>query len=123
MELRPIERENWQLYLDQLSRSIQGNYVEIEVASLGTGDQIEEAWIPLIGLSYDPKEEILFVHTEQFERAIHNPKEVVALHDAGMHVRSISIKDAEGNVNTVNFRAPILIEAGQGAGVSSPPPP
>lgn len=122
MELRPIEKERWQVYVDALSKAIQGNYVEIEIAGPIIGDQIEESWVPLSGLSYDPKEDVFFVHTDQFERAVHNPKEIVALHDEGMRVKSLVIKDAQGNVNTIKFRAPVLIEAGHGAETPSPAP-
>lgn len=122
MELRPIEKERWQVFIDELSRALQGNYVEIEVAGPIIGDQIEESWVPLSGLSYDPKEDVVFVHTEQFERAVHNPKEVVALQGDGMRVHSLVIKDAQGNVNTIKFRAPVLIEAASSAEAPSPAP-
>ncbi len=119
MDLRPIERENWQVYLDELSKAIQGNYVEIEIAGVGLGDQVEEAWVPLIGLSYDPKEDIMFVHMDECERIIHEPKELVALFDRNDRVNSLVIKDSQGNVNTVKFRAPVLLESGRRTGVDA----
>jgi hypothetical protein len=57
----------------------------IEVTGLGLGDQIEADFIPLVGLSYDPKNDVLAVTAEGLEHLISHPN------------RSISIKRWAGS--------------------------
>jgi Family of unknown function (DUF5335) len=37
---------------------------EIEVASLALGDQVEAEWLPLLGIAYDPKDDLVQVALE-----------------------------------------------------------
>ena len=38
---------------------------EIEVASLDLGDQIEAEWLPLLGITYDDKDDVLEIALEE----------------------------------------------------------
>ena len=45
-------------YFDRVSKVLGPKLVELEVASLRLGDQVEPDWVPLIGLTYDPKSDV-----------------------------------------------------------------
>jgi len=50
--------------------------VEIEVASLDLGDQVQAKWLPLIGITYDPKDDVVEVALEGLDHMIHRPREM-----------------------------------------------
>jgi hypothetical protein len=52
-----LDKGVWQTYFDRISTWVMGKQAEIEVASLKLGNQIEAAWMPLPGITYDPKNE------------------------------------------------------------------
>jgi hypothetical protein len=49
MEIREIDRKNWQYFFDQVSKALQGKQVKIEVDSLELGAQIEVDKLSLNG--------------------------------------------------------------------------
>ncbi len=51
MAINNIAKQDLQHYFDHFSSVIPTQLVEIEVAGLDIGDQIEAEWIPLTGIS------------------------------------------------------------------------
>ena len=56
-----IDKSGWRVALDRLSKSLSGKRAEIEIAALSLGDQIAAEWLPVIGITYDPKDDIVEV--------------------------------------------------------------
>jgi len=81
MAAQKIDKSKWQAFFDRLSRGLVGMRAEIEVASLALGDQIEAEWLPLMGITYDSKNDVLEIALEGLDHLIKHPKEVWA--DAG----------------------------------------
>jgi len=108
MLYRLIDRDNWQGFLDYLSHFVSGKQVEVEVASPQIGDQVIEEWARLDGISYDPKEDVLFIHTEEVDHPIYSPRELILAED-GASIKSISIKDEQGFLDIIQFREPLLL--------------
>jgi hypothetical protein len=50
MEIRKLERDRWKAFFDLVSKGLVGKRVEVEVASMKIGDQIEAEWLPLLGI-------------------------------------------------------------------------
>jgi hypothetical protein len=67
MALTQLAKPEWQDYFDGVSKVLGAKLVEIEVTGLGLGDQVEVDWLPLIGLSYDPRGDVLAVIVEGIE--------------------------------------------------------
>jgi len=105
-----IKKEQWKEFFEFTSKMMRGQQFELEVAGMDIGDQIGEEWSNLEGLSYDPRNNILFIHTEKDDHPISDPVEVVASGE-GTTTQSIAIKEANGNVQIVRFREPIKIDA------------
>jgi Family of unknown function (DUF5335) len=59
-----------------MSKALVGKRAEIEIASLQLDDEIEAEWLPLIGITYDPKDDIIEVALEGVDHVINKPREV-----------------------------------------------
>jgi hypothetical protein len=70
MAAQKIDKSKWQAFFDRLSRGLIGMRAEIEVASLALGDQIEAEWLPLLGIAYDPKDNVLEIALEGLDHLI-----------------------------------------------------
>ena len=61
MTVHKLEKAEWRPFLDLVSKVLPAKQAEIEVASLKLGDQVEAEWLPLLGLAYDPNNDIVEV--------------------------------------------------------------
>jgi hypothetical protein len=105
-----LEKSQWRTYFDRMSKALVGKRAEIEVASLTLGDQIEAEWLPLLGISYDPKDDVIDVALEGVDHLIHKPREVYVEQD-GLELSSIEVIDAEGTRQIVLLRDPLMLPA------------
>lgn len=56
-----IEKDKWQEFCDDLSKTYHGYEARLEIIGRTFGDQEEAAWLPFSGLSYDPHHNHFFV--------------------------------------------------------------
>ena len=96
MPLTQPAKAQWQVYFERISAARAAKQVEIEVTGLGLGHQVEADWIPLLGLSYDPKNDILIVMAEGIEHWVRHPKQIHIDHEMEW-LHSIEAVDAENN--------------------------
>ena len=61
MATRKLEKAQWRPFLDTVSKLLEAKQAEIEVASLRLGDQVEAEWLPLLGITYDPNDDVVEV--------------------------------------------------------------
>ena len=61
MSSRSIPRNEWGTFFDVVSKGLTGKRVEVEAASLELGDQIVAEWLPLLGITYDAKDDLIDV--------------------------------------------------------------
>ena len=110
MAAQNIDKSKWQAFFDRLSRGLVGMRAEIEVASLALGDQIEAEWLPLLGIAYDPKDNVLEIALEGLDHLISNPKEVWA--DTGVGaLLNFEVIDGEGVSQIIKLREPLMLPA------------
>jgi len=64
MPLTQVAKAQWQVWFDHLDRALAGKRAEIEVTGLDLGHQVEADWVSLIGVSYDPRNDVLSVAAE-----------------------------------------------------------
>ena len=110
MTIRKLEKSKWHAFFDGLSKMLEGKRAEIEVASLALGDQIEAEWLPLLGLAYDPKDDLFEVTLDGVDHMIRKPSEIYLDDDVG-GLMSIEIVDAEGTRQIVKLRDPLMLPA------------
>jgi Family of unknown function (DUF5335) len=59
MTARKLDKQQWSTFFNGVTRMLEGKQAEIEVASLRLGDQVEAEWLPLLGIAYDSKDDIV----------------------------------------------------------------
>lgn len=107
---RELEKKEWHPFLDRVSKGLSGKLAEIEVASARLGDQIEAEWVPLIGLAYDPKSDIVEVTVQGLDHMIRKPQKVFVEEDAE-GLASLEVIDAEGTRQIVKLKNPLMLAA------------
>ena len=105
-----IEKSQWRGYFDRVSKALVGKRAEIEVASLKLGDRIEAEWLPLLGISYDPKNDVIDIALEGLTHLIHEPREVYVEQD-GLELSALEVVDAEGSRQIVVLKDPLMLPA------------
>jgi hypothetical protein len=107
---RKLEKSQWRTYFDRMSKALVGKRAEIEVASLKLGDEIEAEWLPLIGITYDPKDDILEIALEGVDHLINKPREVW-VEENGLELSSLEVIDADDERQIVVLGDPLMLPA------------
>jgi hypothetical protein len=108
MTTQKLDKSDWRRFFDRVSRGLGGRQAEIEVASLALGDQVQARWLPLLGLVYDPKDDIVEVALDGLDHMISKPREIYSDSTAG-ELTSLEIVDAEGTRQIVRLREPLML--------------
>jgi hypothetical protein len=91
-----------------MSKALIGMRAEIEVVSLALGDQIEAEWLPLLGITYDSKDDVLEIALEGVDHLIRQPREVYADLAAG-GLMSFEVIDSDGVSQIIALREPLML--------------
>jgi uncharacterized protein DUF5335 len=110
--LRTIPPAEWRSFFDRTSKALLGQRAEIEVASLDLGDQIVAEWLPMIGITYDSRDDLLDVALDRASHLIRHPKEIV-VEESEAGLRSVSIVDADGARQTVKLKTPLMLPSAE----------
>src|ERR1700740_3410180 len=73
---RKLEKAEWHPLFGGLSKTLQTEVAEIEVAGLDIGDEVETDWLQLIGITYDQHDNIMDVALDGVDHIINKPREV-----------------------------------------------
>jgi hypothetical protein len=105
-----IDKSQWEFFCNRLSRQLQGAQAEIEVASLNIGDQIQAEWVPLLGVTYDPKDDVVEIAVEGLDHIVREPRSLIEQRDGAM-VESLAVETTAGERHIVRFRQPLSLPA------------
>jgi hypothetical protein len=114
MAAEQIDRARWAPLFDAITRTLVGKQAEIEVASLDVGDQIEAHWAPLIGITYDDKDDLIEIALDQLDHLIRSPRAVFVDEGVGGIV-AIAIEDGDGGRQIVRLKDPLALPAPEAA--------
>ena len=104
-----IARSQWKDYFDDFSKAVKSVPVEVEVEGLGIFDKMEVEWLPLLGITYDSKGDVLSVLFEKLDHMVEKPGEI-AVDKGDQGVTRIEITSEEDGAKTVlKFKAPVKI--------------
>ncbi|WP_461831645.1 DUF5335 family protein [Aquifex sp.] len=91
-----LPREEWEKYFDNVSKNLPAVEAQLEVVSKDVGDQMEVEYSPLLGLAYDPKDDVFEIQfKETHDHLIHHPQEIYVIEEDGK-MTSLEIIDKEG---------------------------
>ena len=107
MTIQRIEPSRWASFLGIVSETLIGKRAEVDVLSVDLGDT-------LVGISHDPKDDLIAVHLTGVEHMIQGPRELYADFDVGGLV-SLEIIDGEGRRRIVTLRDPVALPPPAGA--------
>jgi hypothetical protein len=108
MTTRKLDKKEWKPFFERISKVIGAKQVEIEVLSLDLGDQIEAEWLPLLGVTYDPKDDILDVALDGLDHLIPTPREIF-VEGSGTDLEAVAVVGGDGERQIVKFRDPIAL--------------
>jgi hypothetical protein len=112
MSIRRLERDDWGGFCIRVSRFFLGKQADVEVVSLQMGFQPEARRLPLIGISYDPKSDVLHLLLGSLSHFIRSPRELY-VDEEPLGIVSFQVIDAEGMRQIVTLRDPLLLPAPQ----------
>ncbi len=103
-----IVPNDWKEYFDDLYKKIKDmdEKIEIDVEAPSVFEEEEAKGLPLLGLSYDPKDKVFSVMSEDLEHLIHKPQEICVEEEDGAIVQ-IRIVDGTGTEHFVKFSKPV----------------
>ena len=108
---RKLEKSEWSAFLNRFDKGLSAAQAEIEVTSLNLGDQIQAEWVALIGIVYDPKDDIVEVAVEGLDHMVHRPRDLYVEEDEG-ELSSLAVIDEDGVRHIVNLRQAVKLPAG-----------
>jgi hypothetical protein len=108
--VQQIDKSGWNVFFDIFSKTVTGKRAEVEVASLDLGDQIEAEWAPLIGITYDRKDDLIEVALEGVDHLILYPNEVYVDYDVGGLI-SLEVIDREDRRQIIKLKDPLALPA------------
>lgn len=108
MTIRRLDRADWGAFCTRASRGFVGKQTDIEVASLQLGFQLAAHRLPLIGMSYDPKSDVLELLVGELEHLIRGPREVY-VDEEPLGIVALQIIDADGDRRIVTLREPLML--------------
>lgn len=103
-----VDKSEWQAAADLLSKAIHGQPARLEVASQLIGDQVEAEWLPLLGVTYDPKDDLFEIQLEGLDHLVYHPR-MFAVRERDGLADSLEVVDGEGAEHILKLRDPIAL--------------
>jgi len=104
--LRLLKRIEWKPFCDRISKALRGSSVELEVVSLSIGDRFVSRWVPLIGLAYDSRADVLQIALQNVDHAIESPQ-ALWIDETPRGLVAIEIAAGESRNEVLRLREPL----------------
>jgi hypothetical protein len=105
-----VDKSEWRLLFDRLGSWVEGRHAEIEVASLRLGNQVVTRSLPMLGIVYDSREDVLEVTLLGLDHLVRCPREIY-VDGPPIEWESLAIMDADGVLQILRLSKPILLPA------------
>lgn len=107
-ELLTVPKAEWRAFFDRMSEGLLGKRAEIEVASLELGDQIVADWLPMIGITYDSRNDLLDVALDKLNHLIRQPTEIMVA-EGPSGLTSVAVVDNRGVRQVIRMKEPLML--------------
>lgn len=101
-----IDKEDWASFLEWVTQGLSGARAEIDVLALDIGAQVEARAIPLLGLAYDRKSDLIEVALDGLDHLIHRPRELTA-HEEEDGLISIRVVSEDDVTQIIKLMGPL----------------
>jgi hypothetical protein len=109
MATRELARAEWRRFCDRVSKALVGQRVELDIASLELGDRVEARWLPLLGVVYEARGDVLEIVLQGVGHSVLAPREI-HLEETERGLVSIDIVSNDETVQTLRLREPLRLE-------------
>ncbi len=103
-----LPKERWKSYFETVTHALEGKQALIEVDALPLGSQVAVEWLPLLGVTYDDKDDLVDLDLGDVNHLISHPSTIHVEAEAS-DVRTIEIIDAGGVKQIVRLREPLML--------------
>ena len=107
-----IPKAEWRAFFDGMANALVGKRAEVEAASLELGDQIVAEWVPLLGLSYDSRDDVLDVALSGLDHLIRQPREIY-VQEGSAGLETIAVLSADGMKQILRLKDPLMLPAAE----------
>ena len=104
-----IPKNQWEDYLNRLSKVLKDSPVEVEVAATGIFDKPEVEWLPVLGISYDPKDNIVSILFENLDHIIEKPYEIKVEKDGSGIKEIVIVSEEDASKTILRFKTPVTV--------------
>ena len=108
MSIRVLDKTEWQAYCDRVSKGLSGKRASIEISGLSLGHQTAATSLPLLGIAYEPRADLLEIALEGLDHLIRHPRRI-SVDDGLGGLRSMEIVDAEDRRQIVQLTEPLML--------------
>ena len=112
MASRTIPQAEWRAFFDGMADTLVGKRVEVEAASLDLGDQIVTEWVPLLGVTYDTRDDLLDVALSGLNHLIRRPRDIY-VQEGPKGVETVAVVSADGVKQILHLKDPLMLPAGE----------
>jgi hypothetical protein len=109
MSMRVLARAEWRGFCDRVSKAVVGRSVELDIASLDLGDRVKARWLPLLGVVFDARGDVLEIACEGVGHSVLAPREI-HLEETARGLVAIEVVAADDTVETLRLREPLQID-------------
>lgn len=111
MATRNLAPEQWKPYFEEIHRRMRGHAAYVDASGLRLAHVAPGDWLPLLGITYDQKGDLLDVTTEDVDHCILHPREIRVQDDAD-GLERVEVFDADGEQQVIRLREPIVFRHG-----------
>jgi hypothetical protein len=107
---RMIPKAEWRTFFDAISSTLKGKRVLIEASSLELGDQVVAEWLPLLGVTYDSRDDLFDVALGDldYNHLIRRPRQVL-VQDGPHGIDTIAVVAEDGVQQVLRLKDPLML--------------
>jgi len=107
-----VSSDQWDSKFNQISQKLENRNIDIEVVAMDLGDQFAATGVHLKGLTYEPRDNVIQIASDDFSHIINSPSEVYFTLDEESieSIKSIELIDSEDRKHIVTFEDALLLE-------------
>lgn len=108
MSTQKLERAYWKRFCERVSRGLAVQRTHIEVSSPEVGVEFDARWLPLTGMTYDPRRDVLDIAIEEQGHLILCPHELyVEISARGLEC--LCVLESDNVWQVILLRAPLVL--------------
>ncbi|MDQ7040748.1 MAG: DUF5335 family protein [Rhodothermus sp.] len=105
---KQLPQEQWQEYFDNFTRTfledLNPEAAVVEVLDPRLGDQFESDYARVIGISYDPKDNVFEVALEGVDHLVYRPREIWVVEEDDGFVSTIEVVRGDGTKEIIRLQ-------------------